>query len=149
MATYDWMPGRAGHRSRGALGWRSLVGNVLISTRDPAVPATPASTPTNASGAARENTRPSSATLFPSRGDSPFGGTKKELESLQETSANKPGPSPVRVDRLAFWLEGYDESQKHYLVEGFRSGFKVGFVGSPLCQISSNLVFCASATFAH
>jgi hypothetical protein len=44
------------------------------------------------------------------------------------------------VDRLAFWLEGYDESQKHYLVEGFRSGFKVGFVGSPHCQISSNLV---------
>ena len=42
--------------------------------------------------------------------------------------------TPVRVDRLAYWLEGYDESEKKYLLNGFREGFSI------LCEDLPTLV---------
>lgn len=43
------------------------------------------------------------------------------------------------ADRLAFWLEGYDEDLKDFLINGFRFGFKVGYEGSPISSTPSNL----------
>ena len=34
--------------------------------------------------------------------------------------------TPVQVDRLAFWLEGYDEEEKQILLDGFAQGFSIG-----------------------
>lgn len=33
--------------------------------------------------------------------------------------------TPVKVDRLDYWLEGYDERVKSYLLDGFRHGFSL------------------------
>lgn len=43
------------------------------------------------------------------------------------------------VDRLAWWLQGYDECKKHFLLEGFRYGFKVGCDGGGASTTPENL----------
>ena len=60
---------------------------------------------------------------------SPFG--NPELERAP--------PTPVRVDRLAAWLEGYDGSKKKFLLDGFSEGFHVGFDGKTNNSIPENL----------
>jgi hypothetical protein len=42
-----------------------------------------------------------------------------------------PLPTPIRVDRLAAALEGYDEEIVAFLVNGFTHGFDLGYVGTP------------------
>lgn len=39
------------------------------------------------------------------------------------------GPTPIKVNRLAHWLSGYDEDETNFLVQGFSKGFYLGFVG--------------------
>jgi hypothetical protein len=48
-------------------------------------------------------------------------------------------PTPIKIDRLAFWLEGYDESLKQFLLDGFSSGFKLVFKGVPNNVVTRNL----------
>ena len=52
---------------------------------------------------------------------------------------NKSPPSPIDVKRLAIWLEGYDDSKKQFLLEGFLSGFHVGFDGELNNAVPKNL----------
>jgi len=37
--------------------------------------------------------------------------------------------TPIHVDRLHSWLEGYDKNVQQYLCEGFLNGFKIPFHG--------------------
>ena len=39
------------------------------------------------------------------------------------------GPTPIRVNRLLHWLDGYDEKESKYLIDGFSNGFNIGFEG--------------------
>ena len=57
---------------------------------------------------------------------------KRKIELIQI-------PTPIQVDRLAFWLEGYDTQKKLFLLEGFKNGFKIGFQGSVNNAIPNNL----------
>ncbi|CAH3020966.1 unnamed protein product, partial [Porites evermanni] len=47
--------------------------------------------------------------------------------------------TPVRVDRLEFLLHGYDRVLKQFLVDGFRFGFHIHFVGKRFSSESPNL----------
>lgn len=53
--------------------------------------------------------------------------------------ATKNVPTPVSVDRLAFWLEGYDSKKAEFLLDGFRHGFRVGFQGKVTSIVHKNL----------
>ena len=46
--------------------------------------------------------------------------------------------TPINVDRLAWWLSGYEKSAKQYLLDGFTKGFKVGYSGNPTSKFFSN-----------
>lgn len=39
-------------------------------------------------------------------------------------------PTPVNVDKLAFYLKGYNAAQKSILLAGFSEGFKLDFSGN-------------------
>ena len=52
---------------------------------------------------------------------------------------NRSLPTPIVVDRLAAWLEGYDEEKKKILIDGFSFGFHVGFEGTTNNSIPKNL----------
>ena len=43
------------------------------------------------------------------------------------------------MDRLEFLLQGYDPSLKRFLVDGFRYGFRIHFVGERCAYDSPNL----------
>ena len=43
------------------------------------------------------------------------------------------------MDRLKFFLHGYDRALTHYLIDGFSFGFRVHFVGERLAYESPNL----------
>jgi len=45
----------------------------------------------------------------------------------------------IRVDRLEFLLDGYDIILKRFLVDGFRYGLRVNFVGAHVSSESPNL----------
>ena len=47
-------------------------------------------------------------------------------------------PTPVDVNRLESYLEGYEENLKSYLVDGFKNGFKLCYQGPLLTRISKN-----------
>ena len=53
---------------------------------------------------------------------------QKANEIVHQPLHSKP-VTPVRVDRLDFLLHGYDRVLKQFLVDGFRSGFRIHFVG--------------------
>lgn len=38
-------------------------------------------------------------------------------------------PTPINADQLEFYLEGYDEKKKQYLLQGFRKGFSLEYQG--------------------
>lgn len=42
------------------------------------------------------------------------------------------------MDRLAWWLDGYDITLKNYLLEGFTVGFRIGYAGFPESKIYDN-----------
>ena len=46
---------------------------------------------------------------------------------------------PVRVNRVDFLLHGYDRFLKQFLVDGFRMGFLIHFVGEQFLSESPNL----------
>ena len=46
---------------------------------------------------------------------------------------------PVRVDWVDFLLHGYDRFLKQFLVDGFRFGFLIHFVGERFLSESPNL----------
>ena len=54
-------------------------------------------------------------------------------------NSRKVGVTPVKVDRLKFFLHGYDSALASYLIDGFRFGFRVHFVGEQLSYESPNL----------
>ena len=43
------------------------------------------------------------------------------------------------MDKLAGWLEGYDQRKSEFLLQGFQDGFRVGFEGEPTSTVSANL----------
>ena len=47
-------------------------------------------------------------------------------------------PTPIRPNVLSHYLQGYDEEQKLYLVNGFISGFSLGVVGNVPPGVSPN-----------
>ena len=58
---------------------------------------------------------------------------------LKYQALHSPPVTPVRVDRLECLLHCYEQNKKHFLVDGFRCGFRVNFVGDRLPFKSSNL----------
>ena len=58
---------------------------------------------------------------------------------LKYQALHSPPVTPVRVDRLECLLHCYEHNKKHFLVDGFRSGFRVNFVGDRLPFQSPNL----------
>ena len=42
-----------------------------------------------------------------------------------QTRNTDPLPTPVRIDRLAKYLEGYEDKLKDYIIRGFEEGFSV------------------------
>ena len=59
---------------------------------------------------------------------SPFVGTEESRKVV----------TPINVDRLAWWLNGYDEKLKNFLITGFKEGFRTGFSGTPTSKIFKN-----------
>lgn len=51
------------------------------------------------------------------------------LIQQKQTLHPSKGPTPIKVNKHAHWLSGYDESETNYLMQGFKNGFYVGFVG--------------------
>lgn len=55
----------------------------------------------------------------------------QENNSINQNQLLHPskGPTPIKVNRLTYWLSGYDEDETYFLVQGFTNGFYLGFVG--------------------
>ena len=85
-----------------------------------------------------ENTREGSAQL---RTPNPaFRVVQKANETVLKHRALHSNPvTPIRVDRLEVLLDGYDIILKQFLVDGFRYGFRVNFVGERASSESPNL----------
>ena len=66
--------------------------------------------------------------------------TQKASEiALKQRALHSKPVTPVSVDRLEFLLDGYDPVLKQFLVEGFRCGFRVNYVGERSASASPNL----------
>lgn len=46
--------------------------------------------------------------------------------------------TPIKADRLDYWLMGYDGEKRKCLVEGFKVGFRIPFAGQGSCRLSGN-----------
>ncbi|CAC5394076.1 unnamed protein product [Mytilus coruscus] len=57
---------------------------------------------------------------------------------------NSNSNTPVKVDRLGYWLKGYNTKMYNYLVKGFKYGFDVGFRGSVHHNTVDNLLSAKS-----
>lgn len=53
---------------------------------------------------------------------------------LMETSIT----TPIKADRLDYWLKGYDGKKRKFLVEGFKVGFTIPFAGQRSFGLSGN-----------
>ena len=84
---------------------------------------------------AAQNTR--EASVLP-RHPKPVSVTEKEAQ-LKYLVLNSKPVTPIRVDRLEFFLHEYDSVLTQYLIDGFRCGFRVHFVGEQRVYESSNL----------
>ena len=74
----------------------------------------------------------------------PYRGTSSATEplnwNLQVSSILLSSPvTPVKVDRLDFLLQGYQSHLATYLVNGFRYGFRIQFIGDRTRFESPNL----------
>ncbi|CAC5398504.1 unnamed protein product [Mytilus coruscus] len=56
-------------------------------------------------------------------------GQKKLSPPENDVNYNSNSNTPVKVDRLGYWLKGYNIKMYNYLVNGFKYGFDVGFRG--------------------
>lgn len=52
--------------------------------------------------------------------------------------------TPRKVDRLSYWLKGFDFNSFNYLIDGFKFGFDIGFRGSVTQHEVSNLLSARS-----
>ena len=50
--------------------------------------------------------------------------------TLKTVNQDSSLPIPIQVDKLAPYLEGYDEIKKRYLLRRLREGFSMGCIGS-------------------
>ena len=48
-------------------------------------------------------------------------------------------PTPVDVNKLAKYLEGYDPDKTTKIIDGFTSGFRTGHSGPVICNLCDNL----------
>lgn len=48
-------------------------------------------------------------------------------------------PTPVKWEKLELWLKGYDHDKKALLINGFKHGFHLGYLGPRSAQESPNL----------
>ena len=58
---------------------------------------------------------------------------------LKFQALNSPPVTPAKADCLKFLLQGYDPTSKRFLVDGFRYGFRIHFVGERSAYDSPNL----------
>ena len=121
-----------------------LPASATGSIQEPGVPGTRADTATTALIVDRD-TRLSNAPTDPHgvnqeglageaniEGPNRYTTTTIDLDSM-------PLPTPLKPDRLAEWLDGYDTDKKDFLIKGFTSGFHVGFSGTVNSAIPKNL----------
>lgn len=83
-----------------------------------------------------QNTQAASVPLNPIQ---PVSVVKVKEERLKQRVLHSPPVTPVKVDRLKFFLHGYDRALATYLIDGFRFGFRVHFVGERRAYESPNL----------
>ena len=69
----------------------------------------------------------------------PISEVRAKEDRLKPWVLHSPPVTPVKVDRLKFFLHGYDSALASYLIDGFRFGFRVHFVGERLSYESPNL----------
>lgn len=70
----------------------------------------------------------------------PLANNTKETPLRSALQLQPPKPvTPVKVDRLNFFLTGYHSPLRQFLVNGFSYGFRVGFVGNRRASQSPNL----------
>lgn len=69
----------------------------------------------------------------------PISEVRAKEDRLKHWVLHSPLVTPVKVDRLKFFLHGYDSALASYLIDGFRFGFRVHFVGERLSYESPNL----------
>ena len=84
-----------------------------------------ANTSTCASSAVRNIPPPSVKTETPNCEKNPLSPEHQFQHSLRGNSL----VTPVRVDRFEQLLAGYDRTLKQYLINGFRFGFRINFIG--------------------
>lgn len=53
---------------------------------------------------------------------------------------SRPLSTPIKIDKFQFYLEGYPARSKQYLLNGFRFGFSIDYVGSRRNFSSKNLL---------
>lgn len=106
--------------------------------------ATKSTAPTSTSvSTVRESTLANSATIVQNKVSQ-----NKMLKNLQAHPTNqhpclskkdKTIITPIRVDKLSNYLEGYDSALTSFLIQGFTSGFKIPYQGQRAFRISKNL----------
>ena len=47
--------------------------------------------------------------------------------------------TPIKVDKLSYWLQGYNLKEKDYLLNGFTYGFKIPYQGDRIYRFHKNL----------
>ncbi|KAK3089099.1 hypothetical protein FSP39_000774 [Pinctada imbricata] len=62
-----------------------------------------------------------------------------EQKSQQQLRNNFQIKTPIKAEKLQFWLRGYKDSYKEYLTNGFKFGFKIPFIGSRSFRVHKNL----------
>lgn len=103
--------------------------------------ATKSTAPTSTSvSTVRESTLANSATIVQNKVSQ-----NKMLKNLQAHPTNqhpclskkdKTIITPIRVDKLSNYLEGYDSALTSFLIQGFTSGFKIPYQGQRAFRIS-------------
>lgn len=63
-----------------------------------------------------------------------------KLNNQQSPQANKLVVTPVKVNVLGQFLEGYDDHLKTFLYEGFKQGFKIQYQGPIQQRFCKNLL---------
>lgn len=56
-------------------------------------------------------------------------------------------PTPININRLLHYLQGYDVSKSTFLINGFVQGFKIPFQGTLPCNLPRNLI--SASQFTH
>ena len=66
--------------------------------------------------------------------------SQQQSHNLQSQQQSHNLPTPVIVERLDFFLSGYNHSIAAFLSSGFREGFPLHYEGDPGCSDAKNLV---------